>query len=155
MQHISQGFVSVLARWLNENSPLHVKVAEMGEIMKAGAVYLAPDGTHMKIMEGGRIWLTKDPPVNGHCPSATVLFESIAERYGSAAIGVILTGMGGDGSLGLKRLHDRGGHTIAQDEASSIVFGMPKEAIALGSVDEVLPLGEIGGRLMELVKGGR
>ena len=155
VQHISQGFVSVLAKWLNENSPLQIKVAEMGEFMKPGRVYLAPNGTHLKTMDGGRIWLSREPPVNGHCPSASVLFESVAERYGPLAIGVILTGMGGDGSSGLKSLHDRGGRTIAQDEASSIVFGMPKEAIALGSVDEVLPLGEIAGRLVRLVRGGR
>lgn len=149
------GFRSVLTKWLNENSSLHIKVAEMGEFMKPGSVYLVPDGTHFKIMDGGRIWLSKGPPVNGHCPSASVLFESVAERFGPLAVGVILTGMGGDGSSGLKNLHDRGGRTIAQDEASSIVFGMPKEAIALGSVDEVLPLGEIAGRLAALVAACR
>jgi two-component system chemotaxis response regulator CheB len=153
VQHISQGFVSVLTKWLNESTPLSVKVADIGETLKPATVYLAPDARHMMVTNGGRIWLTKDPPLNGHCPSATVLFRSVAERYGPSGIGVILTGMGGDGAIGLKSLHDRGGYTIAQDEASCIVFGMPKEAIALGSVDEVLPIGEISKRLIELVSG--
>jgi len=89
--------------------------------------------------------------VDGHRPSATALFESVAQTYGARAVGVLLTGMGGDGAQGLKALWDAGGLTIAQDEATCVIFGMPKQAIALGAATEVLPLPQIGTRLVELV----
>lgn len=151
VQHISKDFINGLAAWLNETTPLQVKVAQSGEKLKPGTVYLAPDGKHLTVTTDGSVWLKNMPPVDGHCPSATVLFESAAAGNGPATAGVILTGMGSDGARGLKALHDAGGYTIAQDEASCIIFGMPKEAIAMGGVNEVLPLEMIGDRLKQLV----
>lgn len=150
IQHISKGFLPGLVRWLNNSTPLQVKIAGNGDLLQAGSVYLAPDDYHLGIKTINRVFLWKAPLVDGHCPSATVLFNSIAESYGPAAVGILLTGMGRDGASGLKALHDAGGHTIAQDETTCIIFGMPKEAIALGAVNEVLPLDRIGERLKEL-----
>jgi two-component system chemotaxis response regulator CheB len=99
--------------------------------------------------------LSKAPPVSHVRPSATVLFESVARVYGPEAIGVLLTGMGEDGAKGLKEMHDRGSPTLAQDEATSAVYGMPKVAAELGAVDRVLPIGQIGPAIAALVSGGR
>jgi two-component system chemotaxis response regulator CheB len=151
VQHMSPGFIQGLARWLNETTPLQVKVAGNGETLQAGMVYLAPDGRHLLVTAGGRARLRTSPPVSGHRPSATALFQSVAQNYGSAAVGVLLTGMGRDGAQGFKALRDAGAHTIAQDEATCVVFGMPKQAIALGAVEEVLPLEQIGARLGALI----
>jgi len=130
---------------------LLVKVAQPYEKLKPGTVYLAPDEKHLAVTADGSVWLKSMPLVDGHCPSATVLFESAAAGNASKTAGVILTGMGSDGARGLKTLYDAGGYTIAQDEASCIIFGMPKEAIARGAVNEVLPLEMISDRLKELV----
>jgi len=151
VQHMSRNFISGLAIWLNETTPLQVMVPQTGEKLKPGMVYLAPDDRHLTVSADGYVWLKKQPLVDGHCPSATVLFESAAAVNGPETAGVILTGMGSDGARGLKTLRDAGGYTIAQDEASCIIFGMPKEAIAMGAVNEVLPLEMISGRLIELV----
>ena len=151
VQHISPGFVQGLAHWLDQTTPLRVKVAESGESLQPGTVYLAPDGKHLQVTENTMAWLRDSPPVDGHRPSATALFESVAQTYGARAVGVLLTGMGGDGAQGLKALWDAGGLTIAQDEATCVIFGMPKQAIALGAATEVLPLPQIGTRLVELV----
>lgn len=151
VQHISRSFINGLATWLSETTPLQVKVAQSGEKLKPGTVYLAPDGQHLTVTQDGSVWLKNMPLVDGHCPSATVLFESAAAVNGPETAGVILTGMGSDGARGLKTLHDAGGYTIAQDEASCIIFGMPKEAIAMGAVNEVLPLELISDRLKQLV----
>ena len=153
VQHISRDFVHGLADWLNTLTPLRVKVAESGETLNPATVYLAPDDTHLTATAHGGVRLKSMPPVDGHRPSATALFESVAGAHGAAGIGVILTGMGSDGARGLKTLHDAGGYTIAQDEKSCIIFGMPKEAIAMGAVHEVLPLDLIGERLKQLVSG--
>ncbi len=151
VQHISRGFVNGLATWLNETTPLEVKVAQPYEKLKPGTVYLAPDEKHLTVTADGSVWLKAMSLVDGHCPSATVLFESAAAVNGSTTTGVILTGMGSDGARGLKTLHDAGAYTIAQDEGSCIIFGMPEEAIAMGAVNEVLPLEMISDRLKELV----
>lgn len=151
VQHISDGFVHSLTRWLDETTRLQVKVTEAPEPLRPGTAYLAPDGRHMLAMGNGLTRLGTSSPVDGHCPSATALFESAAQNYGASAVGVLLTGMGRDGARGLKALHDAGGHTIAQDEATCVVFGMPREAIALGAAGEVLPIEVIGARLAELV----
>jgi two-component system chemotaxis response regulator CheB len=152
VQHISHGFVGGLARWLDDTTPLRIKVAENSESLRPGTVYLAPDDQHLLVAQGNLALLKTSPPVDGHRPSVTVLFESVARHYGSTAVGVLLTGMGSDGAQGLKALHDAGGHTIAQDEATSVVFGMPQQGIALGVAHEVLPLEQIGPRLAELVR---
>ncbi len=151
VQHISRGFTAGLARWLSETTPLRVKVADPGEPLAPGTVYLAPEDRHLLVTQNSSAMLSTAAPVGGFRPSVTVLFESVAEHYGAGAIGVLLTGMGDDGARGLKAMHDAGAHTIAQDEASSIVFGMPKEAIALGATREVLPLEQIAGRLANLL----
>ncbi len=147
VQHISLGFTEGLVRWLNGTTPLQVKVAEHREHLRAGTVYLAPDGHHLLVTQSGRVQLSASPRVDGHRPSATALFESVAQNYGRATVGILLTGMGKDGAQGLKLLHDAGSRTIAQDEDTCVVFGMPKEAIALGAAQEVLPLQRIGTRL--------
>ncbi len=154
VQHISQGFVGGLARWLDETLPLKVKVAENGEHLRPGTVYIAPDDRHLLVTPGDLVRLRALPAVDGHRPSVTALFESVAHHYGPTAVGVLLTGMGSDGARGLKALHDAGGRTIAQDKATCVVFGMPQQGIALGVAQEVLSLGKIGVRLMELVRRG-
>ena len=147
VQHMSPGFMKGFARWLAGTTSLRVKLAEHGEPLQPGTVYLGPDHQHLLAAQNGHVWLSDSSPVGGHRPSATVLFESVAQRYGRAAVGVLLTGMGKDGAQGLKALHDAGAHTIVQDEATCVVFGMPKEAIALGAAAEVLPLERIGAGL--------
>jgi two-component system chemotaxis response regulator CheB len=152
VQHISPGFIHGLARWLNQTIPLQVKVAEERERLRPGMVYLAPDSQHLLVKQVGLTYLKDDPPVDGHRPSVTALFESVARSYGPAVVGVLLTGMGSDGARGLKALCDAGGDTIVQDEDTCVVFGMPKQAIALGAAQEVLPLERIGVRLVELAR---
>lgn len=150
VQHISRGFVEGLTRWLNSTTPIVAKVAENGEICKPGCAYFAPDGCHLEVFASGRIRLSHTEAVDGHKPSVTVLFNSVAENYGASAAGVILTGMGHDGASGLKRMRDAGAYTIAQDKTSSVVFGMSKEAIAVGSAVEILPLTHVGTRIRDL-----
>ncbi len=154
MQHISPGFMKGFARWLAGTTSLRVKLAEHGEQLRPGTVYLGPDHQHLLAAQNGRVRLSDSSPVGGHRPSATVLFESVAQHYGRSAVGVLLTGMGKDGAQGLKALHDAGAHTIVQDEATCVVFAMPKEAIALGAAAEVLPLERIGAGLALLAVAG-
>ncbi|MCA0445974.1 MAG: chemotaxis-specific protein-glutamate methyltransferase CheB [Bacteroidetes bacterium] len=142
-QHMYEGFIDGLVEWLQTTTPLKVKVAEQGEILKSGVVFVAPTGKHLEVSMAETIRLTNDPLVEGHRPSGEKLFSSVAAVYGKKAIGVILTGMGGDGSTSLGLIKKAGGFTIAQDEKSCVVFGMPKEAIAKGSATVVLPLTEI------------
>jgi two-component system chemotaxis response regulator CheB len=152
VQHISTGFVQGLARWLNESVPLRVKVIEPSETLRPGTVYLAADGKHLLVAKNNQAWQKDSPPVDGHRPSVTALFETVARDYGPLAVGVLLTGMGSDGARGLKAIYEAGGYTIVQDEASCVVFGMPKVAIALGAASEVLALEKIGPRLVRLVE---
>jgi two-component system, chemotaxis family, protein-glutamate methylesterase/glutaminase len=149
VQHIALGFISGLASWLAGGCPLQVKVGEHGERLQAGTVYLGADGTHMVVDSYGRIRLRQGETVDGHRPSVTVLFRSVAESYGPSAMGVILTGMGADGASGLKAMRDSGAITIGQDQASCVVFGMPKEAIALGAVKHVVPLDKIARTILD------
>ncbi len=136
-QHISDGFVTTLVDWLDDISEIRVKEAEDGEAVLPGVAYVAPTGLHLEV-SGGRISLNNSAPVGGHRPSVDLLFSSVAREYGPGSIGVILSGMGRDGALGLKEIHDAGGFTIAQEEKSCIVFGMPKVATELGGVHAVL-----------------
>lgn len=138
VQHIASGFTPGLVEWLSQTTPLRVKVAEPGEPVRAGAVYFAPPDAQMGISTDGRIRLAKEPAEDGFCPSASYLFQSVAQSYGGAAIGVLLTGMGRDGATGLLQLRAAGGTTMAQDEETSVIFGMPAEAIRMGAVDHVL-----------------
>jgi two-component system chemotaxis response regulator CheB len=151
VQHISFGFVEGLASWLDTASPLQVKVGKQGERIQAGSVYIAPDGQHMLVDRFGKISLNEAEMVGGFRPSVTPLFESVARANGPAAMGVILTGMGADGAVGMQSLHQAGAITLAQDQASCVVFGMPKEAIALGAIQHIVPLDKVAQKMTELV----
>ncbi len=144
VQHISSGFAAGMASWLSATCPQPVRLASNGDEMKGGVVYLAPEGHHLLVTRKATLVLSKSMPVRGFRPSATILFESLAECYGARAIGVILTGMGDDGVSGLNALRSAGGITIAQDELTSVVNGMPGAAVAAGAAGRVLPLPVIG-----------
>jgi two-component system, chemotaxis family, protein-glutamate methylesterase/glutaminase len=151
VQHIADGFTEGLASWLGTESRLTVREAVDGEPLRPGLVVLAPTGRHLLVAEGVAR-LSDAAPVDTFKPSVTPLFASAARVYGARACGVILTGMGHDGAWGLRAIKDAGGSTIAQDEATSAVFGMPRAAIELGAVDRVLPLDEIPRALVELTR---
>jgi two-component system chemotaxis response regulator CheB len=150
VQHITRGFAHGFAHWLNTNTALKVTVAQEGDPLAPGQVLVAPEGAHMIVTPGGRVKLDASPPINGIQPSATRLFDSVARTYKAAAVGVILSGMGDDGADGLEKLWDAGGHIIAQDQASCVVFGMPKVAIERGIVNEVLAPEAIAAALVQL-----
>ena len=144
VQHISAGFTAGLAQWLDGAVPLPVRLAEDGASLAAG-VSVAPDGAHL-VLRGNKLVLDRAAPAGLHRPSADVLLRSIAESAGSAGVAVVLTGMGRDGAAGLGAVEQAGGLTIAQDEDSSAVYGMPKEAAKQGA-KLILPLGEIAATL--------
>lgn len=154
VQHISKGFVDGLVKWLAADSKLTVKAAVNGETARPGTAYVAPDGCHLEIRRtqssGFRIVLASTPPVGSFRPSATRLFASAAEAAGKGALAVILTGMGDDGVAGLRDIQREKGTIIAQDERSSVIFGMPREAIRAGVVNEVVSLQNLPARLAEL-----
>ncbi|MDC7226063.1 MAG: chemotaxis response regulator protein-glutamate methylesterase [Spirochaetales bacterium] len=155
VQHMPAGFTEEFARSLDRICPLEVKEAANGDILKPGRVLIAPGSAHIKIERkklATIIKLDESDPVNGHRPSADVLFSSAAETYGGNVLGVIMTGMGKDGARHLGTLYNKGAVTIGQDEESSIVYGMPKVAYEAGYVDYQLPLKEIAGKISEIVK---
>lgn len=146
VQHISDGFAAGFADWLDREVPLPVALAQEGEAPPLGRVLVAPNGTHLTIGSGGRVALRQTPPLHNCRPAVDALFHSLAENgQGAETVGVLLTGMGTDGAAGLKALHGQGAFTVAQDEATCAVFGMPKAAIDRGAVDQVLPLADIAG----------
>lgn len=150
VQHMPAGFTAAFARRLDSLARVSVKEAESGDELTRGRVLIAPGDRHMMVLRNGagyRVRLAGGPLVSRHRPSVDVLFRSVAESAGANAIGVLLTGMGDDGAEGMLELHAAGARTIAQDEATSIVFGMPKEAVSRGAVDEILPLGSIAARI--------
>lgn len=149
VQHISEGFLKGLVDWLNASCALSITIAQSGILPLPGTVYFAPDRAHLEVDSQGRLALLNTLPVDGHCPSVTVLFKSVASYYRRATIAVLLTGMGRDGAAGLQAIAQAGGLTIAQDEASCVVFGMPREAIALGAAQYVLPAIEIAPWLLK------
>lgn len=154
VQHITPGFTEGLATWLASASSFDVQVARDGEVLQGGRAYLPPDGVQVVVAAGNRIQLVPRLPEQTFCPSIDRLFKSVAEVFGPAALGIILTGMGRDGAEGLRRMRESGGLTIAQDEASSAVFGMPKEAARLKAAIYVLPLTKIPGLIVENVARG-
>jgi two-component system chemotaxis response regulator CheB len=154
VQHIATGFAQGLADWLSASCNLRVKVAEHGERLVERLVLLAPDDRQLGVTPDGRVVVADVPPVNGFRPSGTYLFVSAAQAYGASLAAVILTGMGRDGVEGLKTVRAAGGRVLAQDEASSVVYGMPGEAVAAGVVDAVLGIDDIASRLAELIAGG-
>lgn len=152
-QHMPGGFTRSFAERLNRLCRITVKEAEHGERIMPGHAYIAPGDAHLMLGRSGSNYiaqLDQGPPVNRHRPSVDVLFESAAKTGGKNTIGVILTGMGKDGAAGMVALRRSGAPTIAQDEASCVVFGMPREAIAVGGAAEVLPLDSIAARIMAL-----
>ena len=151
VQHIAAGFVEGFAAWLDSTVPLAAKVAIDGDYLKAGTIYIAPSGRHLGITRGMRVALSDEPPISGFRPSANYLFESCAQAVGDKSVGIILTGMGSDGADGLRTLHAKDGRTMVQDEASSVVFGMPAAAVAAGVADAVLPIEWMAKHLTNLV----
>ncbi|WP_454907374.1 protein-glutamate methylesterase/protein-glutamine glutaminase [Variovorax gossypii] len=150
-QHMPAGFTRSFAQRLDGLCRINVKEAEHGERVLPGYAYIAPGGFHLSLGRSGANYvahLDQEPPVNRHRPSIDVLFDSAAKYAGKNAIGIILTGMGKDGAEGLLRMKRAGAHTLAQDEASCVVFGMPREAIALGAVEDVSPLSEVSRRVL-------
>jgi two-component system chemotaxis response regulator CheB len=154
-QHMPEGFTESFAVRLNSLCQLQVKEASNGERILPGHAYLAPGHSHLLIKRQGTQFiceLSQNPPVNRHRPSVDVLFQSAARHVKGNAIGIILTGMGRDGAEGMRAMHDAGAHTFAQDEATCVVFGMPKEAIAYGGVDEVVALPLMAERVMAYLR---
>jgi two-component system, chemotaxis family, protein-glutamate methylesterase/glutaminase len=152
VQHIAPGFASGFVDWLNRTSSLKLHLAVHGEVALPGNVYVAPDGHHMGIERSRKIVLSTHEPENGLRPAVSYLFRTVAESFGSKAVGVLLTGMGRDGAGELKLMRDAGAVTVAQDQETCIVFGMPGEAVKLGAAQHVLPPDRITEMLRKLVK---
>jgi two-component system chemotaxis response regulator CheB len=153
VQHIANGFVEGFAEWLRMSSALEVQVARDFTTALPGHVYLAPDDRHLGIDRKGVIRLSDAAPESGLRPAVSHLFRSVADQFGSESVGILLSGMGADGSAELARLHELGATTIAQDKASSVVHGMPGVAIDMGGASHVLSPTEIGAKLVGLVRG--
>ncbi len=151
-QHMPAGFSAAFAARLDRNCAVRVLHAEDNARILPGHVYVAPGGWHLRVVRHGAHWIcrvTEDAPVNLFRPSVDVLFSSVAASCGLNAVGVLLTGMGSDGAQGLKQMREAGARTIAQDEATSVVWGMPGSAVRLGAASSVLPLGRIAGAALE------
>ncbi len=141
-----EGFTGEFAKSLNKLTHMEVKEAEDGDLVKPGRVLIAPGNRHIKVEKkrlGAAVSLDNSGNVNGHTPSAGVLFNTVAEQYGGNALGIIMTGMGKDGSLEIGKIKDAGGITIAQDMESSVVFGMPKVAIENNNIDKIVSLDDM------------
>ena len=154
VQHIAAGFHAGLAEWLDANVPLKVKLAGDNERLRAGVVYLAGGDAHLTVRSGGITRFDHRGPVGSHKPSANVLFSSMAKTYGENAAGVVMTGMGADGADGLLEMRQAGALTFAQDQASSIVYGMPKEAMSRGAARQQLALHDIAPALVRAAARG-
>lgn len=159
-QHMPEGFTRSFAKRLDSLCKISVNEAEGGERILPGHAYIAPGHSHLLLARSGANYVTQldqGPPVNRHRPSVDVLFRSAAIAAGKNAVGVILTGMGKDGALGMLEMKQAGAHNFAQDEASCVVFGMPREAIAVGAADDIAPLLELPGKVLAWLstQGGR
>jgi len=154
IQHVDMQFASGMAEWLSQHSALPVRVAVEGDRVVAGRVLIAGTQDHMKLMAADRIGYTPDPREYVYRPSVDVFFQSVSQHWRGRAVGVLLTGMGRDGAIGLKALRDKGFHTIAQDEASSVVYGMPKAAANLEAAVDILPMADIASRLIDVLARG-
>jgi two-component system chemotaxis response regulator CheB len=145
-----EGFTELFAKRLDRSCPIRVKEAQSGDLLVAGRALVCPGNRHMKVRKlplGNVAVLTEDPPVNGHRPSVDVLFRSVAEEFGSQAMAVLMTGMGEDGAAGLGQIRAAGGFTVAQSQATCVVFGMPKVAIERGYVMRIADLQDLPGVL--------
>ncbi len=155
VQHMPEKFTHAFANRLNSLCAIEVKEAEHGDRVCAGRALIAPGGRHLALARRGATYTVEiidGPPVTRHRPSVDVLFRSAAQSAGRNAVGVILTGMGDDGARGMLEMHHAGAATLAQDEATSVVFGMPKEAIGLGGVSKVAPLGRVAKTMLSLAQ---
>ncbi len=155
VQHMPPKFTAMYAERLNEKCRVHVKEAKTGDMVLPGQVLIAPGGdAHMRLMKkdgGYQVVIRQGEKVNGHCPSVDVLFESVAETAGKKAVGIILTGMGGDGAKGLLKMRKAGAKTIGQDESTCVVYGMPKVAYDIGAVEHQEKLTDIAKRAYQLL----
>lgn len=151
VQHITAGFGQAFADWLGSECHQNVRPAVHGEPIKPGEILIAPDNTHLGVGKDGKVYLSNDVSFNHHRPSVNFLFDTVAKVFGARSIGVVLTGMGEDGVIGIKSIKMAGGRTVAQDEASSVVFGMPKAAIDAGAIDQVAPINKIMKTILDLI----
>ena len=142
------GFTGMLSKRLDRISPIRVKEATNGERIMESEIYLAPGDFHLLVSKNGTIWLSSAAPVNYVRPSVDVMMNSVAEVFGPAAIGVILTGMGRDGAEGMSRIKEKGGRTIVQDPDTAVIPGMPQAVIKKGSADLVVPLGQVAAAIL-------
>jgi two-component system chemotaxis response regulator CheB len=154
VQHNTSGFAHGFVQWLNDYSRLEILLAKEGTVPAEGCVYVAPTDKHMLINKRS-ITLNCGELINNQRPSADALFKSAGEIFGDSLVSVVLTGMGNDGAEGTRAVKKAGGVTIAQDEASSMIFGMPQAAIETNCVDFILPLNEIAGKLVSLTAGNK
>lgn len=155
-QHMPERFTRSFAERLDKLSAITVHEAAHGDVVQAGHAYVAPGHSHLAVSSSGGVFrceLSASPPVNRHRPSVDVLFDSVARLAGARAVGVLLTGMGRDGAAGLLHMHEAGAHTIAQSEATCVVYGMPREAVALGGATEITDLHDIAGRIVANCRG--
>ena len=152
VQHITSGFLSGLVDWLAKECKIKVKIGEDSEEIRPGVAYMAPDNFQMRVEESGKISLSNEPAQGGHRPSGDVLLESVARIYGKGSVAAILTGMGRDGATGMKTIKQFYGKTIAQNEKSCVVFGMPKAAVEMNVIDKVLPLERIAEEIVSMVR---
>ena len=151
VQHVDEQFTAGMTEWLSNQTGLPVRVAKEGDRVTAGGVYMAGTSDHLILKSADRLSYTAEPRDYVYRPSVDVFFESVSRLWQGEAVGVLLTGMGKDGAQGLRMLRDRGHHTIAQDEATSAVFGMPKAAAALNAAVEILPMRRIAPQLIDIL----
>lgn len=151
VQHMPPGFTASLANRLNDSSPLEVCEASEGDILQTGKVFIAPGGQHLVLLSKTVIGLNQNPPVHSVRPAVDVTMESAVDYYGSRMIGVILTGMGYDGSKGMAAVKKAGGRTVVQDEATCVVYGMPRVVVEMGKADKVLPVQKIADELVSML----
>ncbi len=149
-QHIEDGFTDGLVEWLDQVCPQKLEIGKAGSRLAANTIYISPSEKNMKIGLGGVIEFEERSEKDRYAPNCDVLLNSVAQTYGPKSVGVILTGMATDGVAGMKTIRDKGGQTLAQDESSSVVFGMNRQAIETGCIDKVLPIEEIGQYLAKL-----
>lgn len=153
VQHIGSSFLCEMIIWLSGASALPLRNATAGEIAQPGVVYFPPEDTHLEWDDLGRFAYSNAPSIDGHRPSVTATMKSAARSFGAGSLGVLLTGMGSDGANGMANINAAGGITIAQDENSCVVYGMPKQAVELGAVQHILPLEKISQTLQMIARG--
>jgi two-component system chemotaxis response regulator CheB len=155
VQHMPPKFTQMFAEKLNESSKVEVKEAKSGDRIVTGRVLIAPGGYHMRVVRSGGTYVVEckeGEKINGHCPSVDVLFESVAANVGPNAVGVLLTGMGRDGAEQLLNMRRMGARTLAQDERTSVIFGMPKEAWKIGAAEDLVGIYDMTDRVIQLLK---